>query len=407
MKAIKYSAICLFVIASGLPAEVSAKQSYETFSTKQYKKFKRNSSKLLEEGRAAYKTGNHILGISGDVPRAIAQQMQYKQSIRKGNLPGELTRFGKANPPAVGIKVWESAVRRHFGDYAFIQNKKFYNQKLPSRRAVSLATLEKIEQFMDEIIKKNGNKLPNTRLHKGPNEPTYFNHKTYNMHVINQQLVIPLTYKTRSSLAGFLGGAAPTYFVSHNWSGSFKQFMTAIRSHYKQKGLTEAQKDNVFYWVCTFANNQWSVDLRETDGTDGIFPDKIESSPFAKAINKSKEIISIEDNNATKLTFERSWCFAEMYQTLRKKKPLTVACGNGGILTNDGATRRSSTSAKTCPTEVIKAMRNWTFLKHQASVEEDRNDILETVCGKSYRPKKKCALGSKIEEMVRNLAGRA
>ena len=47
-----------------------------------------------------------------------------------------------------------------------------------------------------------------------------------NMHILNAEMVMPLTKGMPEgqprSFANLVGGGTPTYFISHNWSGSFK-----------------------------------------------------------------------------------------------------------------------------------------------------------------------------------------
>jgi hypothetical protein len=49
-------------------------------------------------------------------------------------------------------------------------------------------------------------------------------------------------------------------------------------------------------------------------------------------------------------------------------------------------------------------MKSWTFLKHKASVDEDRRDIMQAVCGKKYKDGGKCSLGTQIEKLIHQFA---
>ena len=68
----------------------------------------------------------------------------------------------------------------------------------------------------------------------------------------------------------------------------------------KDRGLTASES----VWVCTFANNQFELDLGES----------LDKSPFHGALKYSKEVALFLDHNGSSLG--RSWCNFELSVTV-------------------------------------------------------------------------------------------
>lgn len=145
-----------------------------------------------------------------------------------------------------------------------------------------------------------------------------------NMHIINSEMVMPLTKNMPAgapkSFANLVGGGTPTYFISHNWSGSFKYFLATVQAHFK-KNHAGGDKKTVYYWVCTFANDQHNM------AGGGALDAAVDQGPFAKAIDASKGVLSIQDDAQSEgklITLHRAWCVFEMVYADKKGKAVVM-----------------------------------------------------------------------------------
>jgi hypothetical protein len=191
-----------------------------------------------------------------------------------------------------------------------------------------------------------------------------------NMHVINSQLILPLTKATGLSFVGHLGGSDPDHFISHNWGGSFEGFLTAVQAHFKatytdsiDTGKSKRTSKDVFYWICTFANNQHNAAAELGDSP--------ETGPFAKAIEtvkrKKGETLAIQDDllspaASASFTLTRAWCVFEMAVTLENKMPLVFGCSNGALLKMvNGEGNKVGTYAddKQCSCLMTRQLQDW------------------------------------------------
>lgn len=156
----------------------------------------------------------------------------------------------------------------------------------PAVRAVSLETLRNVWDWITIAGGKAG-KIKDTNPYSATKEQAI---AEVNMYLIKDQLVLPLSRGKGVSFAEKVGGGKPTYFVSHNWKGKFKNFLAAVEAHFKSVQATNksATPEKTYYWVCTFANNQFEPELGAT---------KLEDFPFAKAIDlvsgAGNEIVAI------------------------------------------------------------------------------------------------------------------
>ena len=272
-------------------------------------------------------------------------------------------------------------------------------------RAVSLTTLKKIKKWLDEAMNmKTAKRLQDERdfINSCQDDPTkicvsngaclgkaYDDKKSYqqlveeggtcegrlqrtaataDMNLLNDLLVKPITkqmWETTSKAAGYdeswkwddprwtqvagslaelLGPGPPDFFISHNWGGSFANFVAAVERHFetrvkgKLKGNDGEEKteDNTFYWVCTFANNQHDPkhDIAEEGPADGW--------GFAKALNVAKSVVSIQDDTQVgSFTLYRAWCAFEFWWAMRKGYPIDILCAPKEDPTKEDPTRRN------------------------------------------------------------------
>ena len=75
----------------------------------------------------------------------------------------------------------------------------------------------------------------------------------------------------------FVVKALPRYFVSHNWAEPFRDFMHSIEMHAKHV----CARIHDIYFVCTFANDQWHLDLG----------DQLATCPFYLALMDASNVV--------------------------------------------------------------------------------------------------------------------
>jgi len=129
------------------------------------------------------------------------------------------------------------------------------------------------------------------------------------------------------SLAEYEGCDKPTYFISHNWGGSFFNFVESINTFYANNMDTfgNAPPEGAFVWVCTFANNQHNVKK------DMGRPGEHETSAFAKALDNAKAkgggLLSVQDDSYPQtFTLFRAWCVFEFAWAKAHDMSVEFAC---------------------------------------------------------------------------------
>merc|ERR1719163_2501666 len=157
-------------------------------------------------------------------------------------------------PEGLQRTTWENAMTSVFGagvlDDALPAGSKEQNA---GHRAVSLATLEKIEEAAKKLFPPSGKlKVVNKRFYPEGQDKTY---DELTMHDINGLIGMPLAASSHKSFAEHVGGEKPTFFISHNWGGRFGLFVKSAQNHFEFKKLKapDLDKTKIFYWVCTFA----------------------------------------------------------------------------------------------------------------------------------------------------------
>jgi len=103
------------------------------------------------------------------------------------------------------------------------------------------------------------------------------------------------------------GEQIPEWFVSHWWGEPVKDFICCLGQHHQDYKLRESSP----YWVCAYANNQWSL-----GGDLTVDPGK---SSFHKAMAlASGGTVSIVDNSG--VCWSRVWCDYEVATSLNTER---------------------------------------------------------------------------------------
>lgn len=177
-----------------------------------------------------------------------------------------------------------------------------------------------------------------------------------NMHNINQEIILKLIPQANSRSWVEIVSAdpqPPKFFVSHNWSEPFRDFMKAIEL-YKAGENDLGIHDPLF--ICTFANDQWHVDLGAT----------LNQSPFYLALEHSEKVVLMLDKQGTSLN--RTWCVFELTSAIRMHKTMVFATPLGLI---------SDMKLSSCQvTEQLKAVD---IRRAQATNPVDHRQIMNSI----------------------------
>ena len=107
----------------------------------------------------------------------------------------------------------------------------------------------------------------------------------------DKYVIRPATVAALCSLVELLatGPQPPLWFVSHWWGEPVRDFVACIVQHARDHGLG----DDACYWVCAYANNQWTLGELDVD---------LEQTSFHKALALSVGTVSVLDREGVAYT---------------------------------------------------------------------------------------------------------
>lgn len=232
----------------------------------------------------------------------------------------------------------------------------------PSENGITLAQLRSTARLMKQLCKARLLKFTSEFARNTSNYSKDIKWTEINMHNINQEVILKLIPKSDSCSWVEIVTATvqkPQVFVSHNWSEPFRDFMKSIELYHFSSGI--GVHDTFF--ICTFANNQWLVDLGDT----------LKESPFYKALLGAEGVVLMLDKMGTALA--RIWCVFEMKATLDIEKPLIVATPLGVI--SDKAIQASSMHSS----QVVEVLKSVDVAQAQATNPVDQRQIMNSIAG--------------------------
>jgi len=240
------------------------------------------------------------------------------------------------------------------------------------------------------------------------------------LYEVDRYIIKPFTVETQSSFVQSLPSTAgpqpPRLFVSHWWGETVSDFLECIeqaiidfRVNYNDNtdsrggGMT----DDTPVWICAYANNQWLL-------SGDITKDPKESG-FTKAMEVAEgRTITILDKEG--IVFSRIWCIFELYLTLTNSQVGTAeenskdglwavytahlhtykdsigdkeeerkALGiiSGGATSDGGDSQIISDREAAFPYNLIEKSLSIKVEVAEASVEDDRIHILNSIVGRS------------------------
>jgi len=192
-----------------------------------------------------------------------------------------------------------------------------------------------------------------------------------NLYYIDSNIVHPLTFHVKLSLAELLGPSSVAWFVSHYWGTKFAYTCDALRRHAEH--ATSGQKgtswQTISYWICAFSNNQYQI--AHELGTSH------KESSFYLALHSPvvQGTCMILDEKALPLT--RSWCLFELLQTVLLEKEREdfkglQFCTNTGIVNFGQATTEVAIT-------IGKRLADLSLSEAEATCVEDQETIKSLV----------------------------
>jgi len=158
------------------------------------------------------------------------------------------------------------------------------------------------------------------------------------------------------------------FFCSHYWGESFRNFMGTIEHH----ALANRVHQSESYWICIFANNQWTVELG----------DMLAESPFYNALKGARMTIAFMDKKS--LLFQRLWCVYEMKNTFLLEQDLecwTPLGRVGSALVSSGPVVQALQMLDTAQAQASDHVDRRQILNHIAGIEELRGILYEQQSG--------------------------
>ncbi|CAB9514706.1 Kinesin light chain [Seminavis robusta] len=201
-----------------------------------------------------------------------------------------------------------------------------------------------------------------------------------------QHYIVPITKERKCSYVELIapGPQKPDWFVSHWWGEPILQFVACLEKHAKDR-FPAKRPDQIFYWVCAYANNQHSLD-------EELYQSTPDESSFFRAMEQSVGTVSILDKDM--VVFSRIWCSFEVVVSLRQNEMKTFEDNNDSRYLYDLYTMKdTSDGTRAVGLRDGDCSRGRGFpsfpqaldiciQKAKASVPEDRTMILNYIVGR-------------------------
>ena len=143
-------------------------------------------------------------------------------------------------------------------------------------------------------------------------------------------------------------GQRPKWFVSHWWGEFVFDFVACLQAHAKDR-IPNARWDSG-YWVCAYANNQWSLG-------EAIADDPGKTS-FHRALSLAQGTVAVLDKEG--IIFSRIWCCYEAHVSLTSGRPaylfdIYTCVGNGkAVGLTDGPTSSDISGTAAAQTKMMR-----------------------------------------------------
>jgi len=242
--------------------------------------------------------------------------------------------------------------------------------------------------------------------------------KKVKLYDADHYVIRPYTVHQSKSLVARLpstaGSQQPRFFVSHWWGEPVCDFINCVEQFVRDFAINRNDDDDrrgggmtadTPIWICAYGNNQWDLSDITVDPRE---------SGFTKAMNEADgRTITILDTEG--IVFTRIWCIYELFLTLTdsqegvtddsekglwavytakkhtyenpdygtKQERESVGIISGGSTSDQNVTYYTTTREQHFPYEVISKALKINVENADASVNDDRVHILNSIIGKS------------------------
>ncbi|CAE8646899.1 unnamed protein product [Polarella glacialis] len=238
---------------------------------------------------------------------------------------------------------------------------------------------------------------------------------SFNLYQACEWIIKPSTSEDRCSFVELMASQRelqlPSWFASHWWGEPIKKFVHCLEEHIRVRGLSL----DLAYWVCAYCNNQHSI--------TGEMNTNPRASSFFKAMHSCDGLLLVVDEASVALT--RVWCAFELATVLlghvKSKRqgrrflldiataqPWTEVSKKHGfrseethdaVLITDGMSMaerqeecfragsghvRQAMRESKFPIEIIEKAMEIDIEAAQASMQADRNRILNCIAGSNF-----------------------
>ena len=171
-------------------------------------------------------------------------------------------------------------------------------------RGISLRQLQELSNYLRLLCKTGSLRFTTASRHHSERRGQRIVWTALTMHEICNEVIKPVIRSLQLGECSWVELVAdepqrPKIFISHSWKEFFCDFMSTILNLEMDRGLTARH----IVWICTFANNQFQVNL-------GV---SLLHSPFFRAFEEARETALFLDFEADALN--RSWCTFELAVT--------------------------------------------------------------------------------------------
>jgi hypothetical protein len=231
------------------------------------------------------------------------------------------------------------------------------DRREPRENGITLVQLRSLQDFLKRLCKMGLLRHTSSFSKQEGTHGKAIGWTIINMHNISDEVVKKLIPEDKSCSWSQIVSKQiqrPKVYVSHNWSEPFRDFMKALELY---QASTEVGIHDAFF-ICTFANNQWKVDLGRT----------LKTSPFYLALEVAQCVLLMLDKTGSAL--ERVWCVFELKTVLEMEKPLRISTPLGVVGDRDMSTL-----------QVMEVLKSVDIRKAQATNLVDHRQICNNIAG--------------------------
>lgn len=248
-----------------------------------------------------------------------------------------------------------------------------------AERGITLRQLLDVREIIYQRCEAEVWRSTNPAHHKKPLKP----HEV-TLYDLVEYLIKPFTKSSSCSYVEMVASTPqpPKWFVSHFWGEPVLDFIKCIQGHARDRELD----NDTSYWICAYAKNQHI-------GNAGVREHPTKSS-FFRAMEMAEGTVSVVDRHAK--CFSRIWCSYELFlsfvqfdrtynaYTLGKNdigSVISIGWTDGPVAIDSYKADHQVKRQQGFPLSLFTSALKATVLKSNASQEDDKIYILNSICG--------------------------